>query len=248
MKNNTDIITSYEHANDNLFKDWKNTQGSVNIKVRRINTEVFIDHKENVFIRDGVVCPKRWFSQKVRPLFLLKEAYGGKYDWDLIKGHLLKSYSIDKTWERISQWARGILNTDVENISPYIANDPEIRNFGNEQLKKIAVINIKKSRGTSSSNYDNIRAYAEFDKVRLLRQIELCDPTVIICGYTSSELEIITETQIRKSHNDNLFYHMSLNGHDVLVLDFWHPANHYPDIMNYYALMGIYQLALKEKP
>ena len=61
-----------------LFQEWKNKAPSDDI-----------NHSKNVFIRDGIVCPEQWFSQKVRPLFLLKEAYHGTGDWDLIKDHLL---------------------------------------------------------------------------------------------------------------------------------------------------------------
>ena len=32
-----------------------------------------------------------------------------------------------------------------------------------------------------------------------------------------------------------------------LFIDYYHPANHWSDLMNYYGLMGIYQQALKEK-
>lgn len=40
-----------------LFQEWKNKAPSDDI-----------NHSKNVFIRDGIVCPERWFSQKVRPL------------------------------------------------------------------------------------------------------------------------------------------------------------------------------------
>ena len=49
-----------------LFQEWKNKAPSDDI-----------NHSQNVFIRDGIVCPEQWFSQKVRPLYLLKEAYHG---------------------------------------------------------------------------------------------------------------------------------------------------------------------------
>ena len=34
-----------------------------------------INHGKEIFIRDGVISPEQWFTQKVRPLFLLKEAF-----------------------------------------------------------------------------------------------------------------------------------------------------------------------------
>ena len=68
-----------------LFQEWKNKAPSDDI-----------NHSQNVFIRDGIVCPEQWFSQKVRPLYLLKEAYHGTSDWDLIKEHLLTEAKMGK--------------------------------------------------------------------------------------------------------------------------------------------------------
>lgn len=239
-----DRIDEYNKESEVLFAEWKNTQGVI---CSDADNQVIINHKDSVFIRDGVVCPEVWYSQEIRPLFLLKEAYGGDGDWDLAKDHLLVHKSIDKIWERVSDWTKGIFATTNTEIPPYIQDSPEIAHYGNEYLKKIAVINVKKSGGKSSSDYDEISAYALFDKDRLLRQIELCDPTIIVCGYTGSYLEMIIGENFRKPRNDNLFYRIELKGHSVLVLDFWHPANHYPDIMNYYGFLGIYQNSLKTK-
>lgn len=48
----------YKKRIDDLFNEWKNKD----------------IHKNQVFISDGVVCPKIWFNSTKRPLFLLKEA------------------------------------------------------------------------------------------------------------------------------------------------------------------------------
>lgn len=240
------IISEYHKRIDALFDDWKTRNGTVEYQEKRKKHTLHIDHQNGVFIRDGVVCPEQWFSQKVRPLFLLKEAYGGNADWDLIADHLLPTHPISKMWNRISLWTRGLLTTTKDNIAPFVEDDPVAESYGNAYLKQLAVINIKKSGGDKSSDMNIIRAYANFDKDRLKEQLELCDPTVIICGYTASTLDIILEQPVRKDYNQNLAYHISINGHDVLVLDYWHPANQYPDIMNYYGLMSIYQQALKD--
>lgn len=240
------IISKYNKRVNALFEMWKKQTGTVAYQEKRQTQTLHIDHQNSVFIRDGVVCPERWFSQEVRPLFLLKEAYGGDADWDLIADHLLPAHPISKMWNRISLWTRGMLTTTKENIAPFVEDDPVANSYGNDYIKQIAVVNVKKSGGDKSSDMNIIRAYADFDKDRLKEQLELCDPTVIVCGYTASALDIILGEQVRKTHNQNLAYHISLNGHDVLVLDYWHPANQYPDIMNYYGLISIYQKALKE--
>ena len=234
----------YREKSDDLFREWKESFGSVEYKARRKTVIQAIDHRNSIFVRDGVVCPEQWFSQRVRPLFLLKEAYGGNADWDLIEDHLLLSHQASKMWQRISLWTKGLISSTQDYVVPFTDDDPATKHYGNKYLKQLAVINIKKSGGEKSSDMNTIRTYAEFDKERLKKQFELCDPTVIICGYTASTLDIIIGEKVRNARNDNLSYKITLNNHDVLVLDYWHPANQYPDIMNYYGIMSIYQLAL----
>lgn len=230
-----DRVQRYNEHCSALFEYWKQKQAFGQI-----------DHANNIFISDGVVCPEIWFSQEIRPLFLLKEAYGWHNDGDLIKDHLLTQGSMSgyPTWRRVTQWAEGLLKTTAEAIYPYTKQ--KNCTFGNEFLKHIAAVNIKKSGGVEKSNADDLMAYAKHDKDELYEQIQIIDPTVIICGYTMEYLNIIMPEPIKEwaGQSQNLFYRTQLNGHDVLVLDYWHPSNQYPDIMNYYTLMGIYQQAL----
>lgn len=224
----------YRTAADALFTRWKQCAGTVTREGRTVS----IDHRNHVFIRDGVVCPEIWFDQPVRPLFLLKEAYGGDADWDLT-GWLLGAGTGSRMWKRVARWTRGLLDTTTESVAPYSeTGDAEAA------LRHIAVVNVKKSSGGKASDLTELRAYGEFDRERLMEQLVLCDPTVIVCGYTGFALDIIGGT-VREPGNPELFYTMILSGHPVLVLDYWHPANHYPDVMNYYGLMGIYHQALK---
>ena len=231
----------YKLKMKDLIDNWQQRNGTVKTVQHKQEVELLIDHTQN-FISDGVVCPEKWFSQSIRTLYLLKEAYG-EGSWDLIADHLCKSGQISQMWRRVSKWTSGLLGTTENTLMPY-GNWGDVDHYGNEYLQKIAVVNVKKSGGKSSSNMDEIRAYAQFDREELLQELELCDPTVIVCGYTASVLDIIFKTSVRKDGNENLFYHIQLNGHDVLVLDYWHPANQYPDVMNYYGLMSIYQQAL----
>lgn len=236
--------TLYKQKAQKQFDEWKQISGVAHHTTRKGTLSFEVDHKNNVFIKDGVVCPESWFQQDIRPLFLLKEAYGGTQDWDLIHDYLRKPAPISNLWKQVSMWTSGLLSTNTDYCATYLSNEP-ISQFDNEYLRKIAVVNVKKSHGDKNSNMNEICAYADFDKDYLREQLKLCDPTVIVCGYTGSALDIIFDKKIRKSRNDNLFYHMTLNGHDVIVLDYWHPSNHYPDLMNYYGLMSIYQLALR---
>ena len=219
----------YNEEKEKLFAEWKERTKA-----------------ETPFITDGVMNPELWFSQKVRPLFLLKEAYGGENDWDLVADHVMSNEDIRKIWKRVSLWAKGIFGTDRFHMERYMPNDEEFNEFGNKYLSKIAAVNIKKYDGKEESDCNDILSYAEKDADFLKRQIELCDPTIIVCGYTAASLDKIFGIEVRKETNEKLYYHMKINNHDVLVIDYWHPANQFPEIMNYYGLLGIYQNALND--
>lgn len=226
----------YKREIEKLFSKWK----------RKSFQD--IGHRDKVFISDGVVCPEQWFEQKIRPLFLLKEAYGGTSDWSLIQDHLLlENVKMSHIWSTICRWTEGLMNT-TSTVLPAFQSKLAYQNYGNEILKQIAVVNIKKSGGKSSSAMEEINRYADCDKNELRCELELCDPTIVICGYTISSLGIIMQKDIKAVYNDNWFYWIELNNHPVLVIDYYHPANQYPDLLNYYGLMNIYQLALRSIP
>ena len=213
-----------------LFKEWKakaDTQGTP-------------------FVTDGVMCPEKWFHQATRPLFLLKEAYGEDSDWDLATDHVLLNRPIakkNKMWKRVSLWSAGLVMSEYKLPHHYNPADVTYSEFGNRHLHRIAVINIKKYCGKGYSDNNEIEQFAIKDKLFLRREIELCDPTVIVCGYTGNALLQVFDFGKRQSRNDEYYYHFEVNGHDVLVLDYYHPANQYPEIMNYFTLMHIYDLA-----
>lgn len=204
-------------------------------------------YQDEVFVRDGIVNPDKWASQEVRPLFLLKEAYRGTKSWNLINECILVDNGklIDKTWKKVTQWTYGIMNT-TETTTPFFDESSIPKCFANEYLKSIAVVNVKKEAGTPNSVWSELEKAVENDKDFLKKEIELIKPTVIVCGYTMAFLEKILDTKIKKCKNKNLYYFTKINGKTVIVIDYYHPGNQYPDIMNYYTITNIYRLALQE--
>ena len=232
----------YKIQIDGLFQYWKRkpVSGSVN-------------HSEGVFISDGVVDPDTWFNQECRPLFLLKEAYNGESDWSLTNHLREGTERCGATWRRVSQWTEGLLNTTKDAIHPFWQQGT-VR-YGNKFLRRIAVMNVKTSGGKKRSNDQELLEYAEFDKLELSEQRQLVNMfclmhiPVIICGYTIQCLNRILPIAVkeRAGQSPNLYYWAEINQHPVLILDYWHPSNQYPDFMNYYGLVGAYQQALKEE-
>ena len=205
-----------------------------------------VDTKGTPFITDGVMDPEKWFDQRERPLFLLKEAYGGTEDWDLAADHVLctsSGKSLPSMWTRISRWTYGMLTSEYKLPGRYQPDAKVFKERGNKFVRSIAAINIKKYCGKEASDYEEIMEYAIKDAEYLREQIRLCDPTVIVCGYTAGALAKLFDFGKTEHGNTEYYYHFELNGHEVLVIDYYHPANHFPEIMNYFTLTSIYGLA-----
>lgn len=206
--------------------------------------EFTINHN-NVFIADGVINHEIWDdrSKGKHILFVLKEAYGGESDWSLadeVRVHAPWS----AIWNRIVEWTYGITNTSVEKIAKY---EPSKISFEkpNQWLNEIAVLNIKKSGGESQSHYGEISAYADYDRTEILRQIEIINPDIIVCGATFGDINRIMGNPCKKGECDNWYYYSDAIGNrERLFIDYYHPANRYPALLNYYGIVNIYQQAL----
>lgn len=201
---------------------------------------------EGSLVRDGVIDPEVWFDpnrEGPRILFLLKEAYGSGVVGDGLLEMLRGDGPAFTIWRRVSEWACGLMGTTASHLEPF-REDGECKRCGNRYLSSSAVVNVKKSDGRKESSYEEILACAEGDAALLKEELEICDPTVIVCGYTARPLEAILGKGYRVQPSENLFYSIELNGHPVIVLDYWHPSYRVPKLMAYYGLVGIYQAAL----
>ena len=210
------------------------------------------DHQNQIFVSDGFIDKPEWDKScdNKKVLFVLKEAHDKKAisDWSL-PDDLRERKPLERMWKRVCEWVYAIRYTTAEHIEAY----PMLTDAENTLLiKSIAVMNIKKSNGKSSSNPEEISAYADADKEEIIREIELIDPDIIVCGSTFHDVNRIvnriTDNQIEASEKAGSFaYSKILGGRERLFINFYHPANFYPPFMNYYGIAGVYQQALKAK-
>ncbi len=220
---------------DELFDEWRTKEpcGCIN-------------HGDNVFIPDGIVCPEVWGQKgKKKILFVLKEAYGQEWGGFTLASWL-HTYPKRRIWDRVSRVVYGIQNTDESKIQRYksVLSEDEFRT----SIDQIAVLNLKKSGGKSQSDSTEIAEYAAFDCNEIKKELELIDADIIICGYT---FQILCENVFQKTISvdekcDNWYYHINLFGKDRLFIDYYHPAIHDSDLMFYYGIVGIYQQSLLE--
>ena len=106
-----------------------------------------------------------------------------------------------------------------------------------ESVLASAVVNIKKSGGRSSSNDDDLRKYVREDGDLLKQQVKCLSPHVMVCCNTWPLVKDVWPHAKQISEQVH-----TIDG--MLMLDFWHPANRYPDVMNYYTVAILLHRAL----
>ena len=198
-------------------------------------------HTTATFISDGPIDPNRWSRAERRVLFLAKEAYGemgpGK-TWDLpeLVREEWKGPKY-KFWWTLGYWAYGIQRL-TNGAIPSSPMDSERWEEVTEAVLASAVVNIKKSGGKSSSSDDDLRKYVVEDRDLLKQQVASLSPHVVVCCNTWS---LVKEYVWPRAKQISELVH-SIDG--TLVLDFWHPANRYPNVMSYYTALALLYRAL----
>lgn len=196
---------------DTLFTKWKDK------------------HDFNAFIQDGIVDPPNY--EKPNILFVLRDM-NCQYERDLC-ADLRKDGSGWKTWNNIGRWTKALLDGSEE----YPQDMSTLKRV--EQLKRIAVINLKKDGGVSRTNGKEILEAVQEQHDMIYEEICLCDPEIIICcGLSASG--IIGNAALLKDYvlpfsakwasfgsrtfeRDWWYYLTKINEKQVPVISFCHP-------------------------
>ena len=144
-------------------------------------------------------------------------------------------------WRKVAIWTQAIYNAFNDNICEY--DDEVLRSKEKAIIDRIAVVNVKKSNGGSESEYEDLKKYAIEDRLEIKRELEIIQPDIIVCGNNLSLLKLVLGEELQ---NDDTWDNMLALWKDTLVLDYYHPAVHYPNRVNYYALMAICDVARKK--
>lgn len=175
----------------------------------------------DIFIRDGIICEEEYSNPHI--LFVMRDTNVRK-EVDLRKD-LREWGSGGKTWNNAARWAHALLSGD-NNYPREIDRCAE--------MCKVAVINIKKEAGGSRAFRKELQQAATQYGTYTLREIEICDPKIIICGGFGNAR--ILKDHIFKDlagewqeiHSDEFncswwYYFATINGKQVPVIDFCHP-------------------------
>jgi hypothetical protein len=145
------------------------------------------DRGLNEYIRDGAINSEKWASSEVKVLFLLKETYGYQ-GCEIIELGKEAPRWLDaniKTYRKIVSLTAAI-EAAVQRNS--LLSKDEIKSVENnpallrETLNGMAVINIKKHSGKSTSNDREIRDESRANASLLKTQISELAPVTIVAG------------------------------------------------------------------
>lgn len=183
----------------------------------------------NAFIKDGIVCPESYATPHI--LFVLRDM--NCHEARDLRDDLRSHGSGWKTWNNIGRWASALL----DGTDKYPSDMTEPRRV--EQLRRIAVLNLKKEGGGSRTSGKELAQAVCSQREEILTEIEMCDPKLVICcGLTGAGIkgnavllkeEVFTETSDWRSFSSELaghkwwYYIARLNGIEVPVVSFCHP-------------------------
>ncbi len=184
-------------------------------------------------VKDGIIDPMRWARAKPKVLFILKESYNDDESnlegWDLRNEHEIKEGGFNVTFREAAHWAYCVLNN--QNSTTGIKGTNKIY----DALCSTAIINVKKVLGTKTSDPEDLAFYAERYGDLLIKQVNLINPDIVICGSTWDLIKPL----IPHDHIGDLLYREKDNNSGRLFINFWHPANRFPRLMNCMTLMSL---------
>jgi hypothetical protein len=199
------------------------------VKLREIENSVFRKYKSLgiTIIPDGALGDQYEFARR-RLLVILKEPNDADQSWAASGGDIRdfgKSSKYDRpaTWNNLARWSALVDNPQLK-FEQIDVTHPEKRC---EHLRRIAVVNLKKTPGKSTSRYLEIKQNAEQHRDLLLEQLSLYKPDVTITGNVFGiVMGLLGKTQQRDEECFSYFKDEALG----VCIDFYHPQQRsYPN-------------------
>lgn len=230
-----------------------------------INTQIlteFENHLKSKIVNDGIVNEKIWDETFPKIVFILKET--NEHDSSLTKLLNKPFFTIDDkiitdesrrikdlrpTWFNIARWTYGLTNLyknkEEINWKNLNSNDDWYKKDWLDELKKVAVINIKKTPGKAiADNKELIKAIEGYGHLTW-KQIKNYKPNIVIfCGvswifnkYYLENENIITKGDWEQTKTG--YWYFKLEKPKCLFIQYWHPNAHFPNNMMFYSLIDI---------
>lgn len=239
-----------------------------------LDADPFFRTKENGICVDGIVHEATFEKMPLKLAFLLKDTNSndGKgvrpenpmdwpyRDWLEYKQSVMPTETpapkerrfYGKTFNKLTMWAESFFCASEgkekmkfeEFEKSFLASEEAKRNA----LRKIAIVNIKKTWGTSSITNNDLTKYLEYEGVQgiLERELEIIQPNVVICGNTYwlvKDKFIGKEDELTLSNGNRVKY---FQWKGIKFLEFYHPANRKKTEEQYYYAWDILEALFKK--
>ncbi|MCD8343423.1 MAG: hypothetical protein LUC19_03440 [Oscillospiraceae bacterium] len=182
-------------------------------------------------VTDGVIDEREYLAARYKIAYILKEVNGGE-GWDL--RDVVRAGNRVQTWNSIARWTEGILSWEKDFLWSDMEKDNEARR--KTQLKKIAVINLKKTSGGYTAENELVHKAAVDNASVIKRQLDLYSPDIIICCGTESAFVDSCYADAEpewKSTARGVWYFMD---GERIIISFVHPEARVRDAFLFYAL------------
>ena len=176
-------------------------------------------------IYDGIFDIATYHSEQMRILWILKEPYdepdssGGGWSFAQAFRKNGISFAKSRTFQPIIYVSYGILNGFLSyDQMDDITDDPEMA----QVLKRIAFINVKKLPGSTSTPWEVLEEAYDQNRDILLKQIETCEPNVVIGGNTLSYFSADLGMHELEKHDHKVI--VTYSSKDRIYVDAYHPV------------------------
>ena len=178
-------------------------------------------HKNKFFIADGAVDIDTWRDQKIKILFLMKEAYGNNDSLTncLLRAIEKRTFGNASTFPNLIRWLNAIKKSNQGDRVDYDKDKDVVAT----DILRISVVNLKKSNGKSISDDKDLMKYVESDWDLLEQQIISLNPDFIICCGTFN----LIRSKIKFTKTDEGCRYNKVKwkiANEPYIINFVHPA------------------------
>ena len=188
------------------------------------------------FKKDGII--NEAYFKEPRILFICKEPN----DPSLSEGDYRVWWNDQMTYafsRRLGEWAYGIMN-DFPLWNSYTDDD------SHQALKSIAFMNVKKTGGARTTNHAEIGEYIQRDFDFIQEEINIINPSIIICSLGLSEITRMVLPEITDWVNTG-YEILYAKSESRIVIDFYHPSILAPGVMSYVLLEKVFRILNHEQ-
>jgi hypothetical protein len=209
----------YDHKKyEDFMEKWKKESGYED------------ESNKKYFCYDGPICcdepinDNKWKESLSRIMFLLKESYNKFHNirYEPCHGNMPNFSAYTRRFWRNMRMSTYIIDKAITNGGnvPSFADTEEKQNDLNDS---IAYVNLKKcvEEGKTKSNPSDIKKYVIRDKDKLLEQIDLIKPRIIVCSGTFKYCQYLYNNNLKKTAHEKLYLYEKENRY---FINFWHPS------------------------